>query len=79
VPRINIHGIRHTFATTGVAGGAASNSIQNLVRHRDVQTTLEFYVHPTRAMEQAAVNIISQQFGPAHRPDGSLVQVAPQP
>lgn len=50
VPRINIHGLRHTYITLAVQAGMDIKTLQAQVGHDDVQTTLNVYASVTDEM-----------------------------
>lgn len=61
VRHIRLHDLRHTNGTIGIAGGASPNTMKNLLRHRDIETTLGTYVHATPVMEREAVEMIAER------------------
>lgn len=47
MPKINFHGLRHTYATRLVESGGDVKTISVILGHSDVSTTLNLYVHPS--------------------------------
>lgn len=45
LPKVKVHSLRHSFATTMVESGASILEVQQLLGHSDVITT-KGYVHP---------------------------------
>lgn len=43
---INLHGLRHTFATRCIESGGDSKTVSELLGHSSVQLTMNLYVHP---------------------------------
>jgi integrase len=46
VPRISLHGARHTHATIGLAAGVSPRVMQERLGHSSVSITLDLYTHP---------------------------------
>lgn len=53
----NYHSLRHTHATTLIENGADIKDVQERLGHDCIQTTLQTYVHDTKAMSERSVNI----------------------
>ncbi|MBC1459318.1 site-specific integrase [Listeria newyorkensis] len=45
LPKIKIHGFRHTYASILFAEGKAPKRIQSLLGHKSIQTTMDIYTH----------------------------------
>jgi integrase len=45
VPRITIHGLRHTCASLLLSAGVPSKVVQERLGHKDISTTLDVYAH----------------------------------
>lgn len=56
----NYHALRHTHATLLIENGVSPKSVQKRLGHKNIQTTLQTYVHETENMEQSAVDIFEQ-------------------
>lgn len=59
LPEKGIHVLRHTAATSALAGGADVVAVQKMLGHRDLQTTVTSYLHDTGEAPQRAVDAIS--------------------
>lgn len=55
LPRITIHGFRHTHATLLLAAGASAKEIQTRLGHGNIQTTLDIYMHLTDKEQKETV------------------------
>ena len=51
------HSLRHTHATLLIENGISPKSVQKRLGHKNIQTTLQTYVHDTEKMEQNAVDV----------------------
>jgi integrase len=51
---IRLHDLRHTFATLLLEKGEDIKTIQELLGHRDISTTLNIYAHVTQKMKAAS-------------------------
>ena len=47
IPHISMHTLRHTFATRCVEGGMKPKTLQAILGHASVTTTMDLYVHVT--------------------------------
>ncbi|WP_125588376.1 site-specific integrase [Companilactobacillus jidongensis] len=55
LPKITIHGFRHSHASALFAAGATIKEVQERLGHEDAQTTLNIYTHVTEKQDQEAV------------------------
>lgn len=56
LPKINFHGLRHTYATLLVESGGDIKTISTLLGHSKVSLTLDLYVHPSIDSKRKAMN-----------------------
>lgn len=56
LPKVNFHGLRHTYATRLVESGGDIKTISTLLGHSDVSTTLNLYVHPSLDSKRRVTN-----------------------
>ncbi|MER2048188.1 MAG: tyrosine-type recombinase/integrase [Solibacillus sp.] len=61
IEHISIHGLRHTHASVLLFKGSNINSVSKRLGHADIQTTMEYYDHVLKEMEERdeeiAINI----------------------
>lgn len=53
---VNLHGLRHTFATRLLEQGENLKTVQELLRHADIKTTANIYSHVTPKTKQKAAH-----------------------
>lgn len=68
LPRLSMHGMRHTLATLALTGGVNPKVVQERLGHASVQMTLDRYSHVTLSMQADAARIISALLRGAARP-----------
>jgi len=56
VPRINFHGLRHTFATTLLANNVNPKIVQEMLGHASIKTTMDTYAHVLPIMHKSAAD-----------------------
>jgi integrase len=59
LPKIKIHGFRHTYATLAVQAGMNVKQLQYQLGHEDVQTTLQVYAAVTQDMKDTTADIFT--------------------
>lgn len=59
IGHINFHGLRHTFATRLIEGGADYKTVSELLGHASVNITLNLYVHPQMEQKRQAVELLN--------------------
>jgi integrase len=58
--RVNIHSLRHSFASALIMGGAAVSEVQSLLGHASPAITLRIYTHWFKKVDSGAVGRLSQ-------------------
>ena len=59
VPRINVHGLRHTYITLAVQAGMDIKTLQAQVGHDDINTTLNIYASVTKDMRAKTADVFT--------------------
>jgi integrase len=62
-PKINFHGLRHTFATCLIEAGADAKTVSTLLGHASVNTTLNLYTHPQINQKRKCVELMVDMVG----------------
>lgn len=65
---INLHALRHTFATMLLEKGVSLKEIQELLRHAKISTTADIYTDVSSVMKKSAVDKLDFQFGTKSAP-----------
>ena len=60
LPEIRFHDLRHTFSTLSLEAGVPAKTIQDILGHSSISTTLDTYSHVTKQMQEEAANKIEQ-------------------
>lgn len=63
VPRITLHGLRHTHATILLAAGTPVKVVSERLGHRDVTTTLNYYGHVIPGIQGQAAAAFAEAVG----------------
>ena len=58
----SVHGLRHFFATQLIAAKTDPKTVQHLLGHAKIQTTLDLYVHHSEEAGRAAVDVLADLF-----------------
>ena len=62
--RLMIHGLRKSFATNlSNSGRVPAHTLQKLMGHSDIKTTMEYYVQSGDANEERAVAALDKMMG----------------
>jgi len=56
IPRIRFHDLRHTFASFLLESGENMKSIQELLGHSQISTTMDIYTHFSENMKRASID-----------------------
>jgi integrase len=56
LPKIGVHGLRHTHATLLLEDGVDIKTVSERLGHDSIQTTLELYAHVTPRMRASAAS-----------------------
>ena len=56
---INLHSLRHTFATRCIEGNVDAKTVSELLGHANVKLTMQRYVHPSLEYKRKAVEAVS--------------------
>jgi integrase len=59
LPRITLHGLRHTWATIALTRGVHPKIVQERLGHSVVGVTLDLYSHTTPTLHAEAANLIA--------------------
>lgn len=59
---ITFHGLRHTYCTRLFEAGVPPKTVQSLVGHSDIETTMNIYTHVMRETKMEAVDKINSIF-----------------
>ena len=60
VRRIRFHGLRHSFATNMIRGGADIASVSRILGHSNIAMTLNIYTHASMDSKREAIKIIGK-------------------
>ena len=59
MPRIKVHGFRHTYATLAIQAGMNVKQLQYQLGHDDVQTTLSVYSGLTESDKEKTADVFT--------------------
>ncbi|HEV8424513.1 MAG TPA: tyrosine-type recombinase/integrase, partial [Actinomycetes bacterium] len=60
LPRITLHGLRHSYASTALAAGVPIEVLSRRLGHATVSITLDLYVHTNQRQDRDAANLAAQ-------------------
>jgi integrase len=63
LPHLHPHDLRHNVSTALLAAGVSMKTIQGMLGHSKISTTMDLYAWVTPEMKQSAANEIDQIFG----------------
>lgn len=58
VPEINVHSMRHSFATRCLQSGCGIKTVSEMLGHSNTAITMNLYIHTTMEEKREAVNIL---------------------
>ena len=61
LPRISLHGLRHTWATLALAAGVHPKVVQERLGHSVIAVTLDLYSHTTPTLHDEAAELVAGQ------------------
>ena len=64
LPSLNLHGLRHAFATLGLVGGMAPKTVSEHLGHSSIVITLDLYSHVLPNMQEELVNVVANLLKP---------------
>jgi len=59
LPPLPLHGLRHTHASLGLAGGIAAKVMQERLGHSSVNVTIDLYSHVIPELQASAAKIVA--------------------
>ncbi|MEI6230363.1 MAG: tyrosine-type recombinase/integrase [Actinomycetes bacterium] len=62
MPRLSVHGLRHTWATLALQAGVHPKIVQERLGHSTIAITLDIYSHVNPAMDAEAANTVAALF-----------------
>ena len=62
ITNIKFHALRHTYATRLFEEGVQVKTVQSLLGHSDINTTMNIYTHVTNDVKNDAVEKLNQIF-----------------
>lgn len=67
LPKITLHGLRHTNATLLIAAGTNLRTVASRLGHSKVSTTTDIYAHAIRSADAAAAEVLDDVLAPKQR------------
>src|SRR5262249_47194249 len=61
LPRISLHGLRHTWATQALADGVHARVVQERLGHSTIAVTLGIYSHVTPTLHDEAATAVARR------------------
>jgi integrase len=68
-PELDIHGLRHSYATAALRAGVSPEVLAQRLGHADVSITLNLYAHVRPHDDQAAATLVADSIDGRCRPD----------
>ncbi len=60
IPELNLHGLRHAFATLMLLAGVSAKVVSEMMGHSSVMVTLDTYSHVVQGLQEHAVSALDQ-------------------
>ena len=60
LPDLNLHGLRHAFATLMLLAGVSAKVVSEMMGHSSVMVTLDTYSHVVQGLQEHAVSALDQ-------------------
>lgn len=64
LPKVTLHGLRHTNATLLIAAGTDLRTVSNRLGHAQTSTTANIYAHAIQSADAAAADVLDNIFSP---------------
>ncbi len=77
--RVDMHSLRHSFASILIAAGTPITEVQALLGHSSAQTTLKVYSHWFRSLNTSSIDTLSKALLGAGDGAGHLVDTSDEP
>ena len=55
---INVHGLRHTFATRSLESGMSVKTLSTILGHTNSAFTMDVYCHPSDELKIAEISLL---------------------
>lgn len=62
IPKFSMHTLRHTFATRAIEAGMKPKTLQEILGHSNISTTMNLYVHITEDEKKKEIQKFEQAF-----------------
>ena len=60
LPDLNLHGLRHAFATLMLLAGVSAKVVSEMMGHSSVMVTLDTYSHVVQSLQEHAVSALDR-------------------
>jgi integrase len=65
IPVVNLHALRHGWATLALEAGVPMKVVQDRLNHSSERITADIYTHVRRPMQSDAANLVGSLISPA--------------
>lgn len=59
LPRLTVHGLRHTFATLALEAGVHPKKVQEILGHSSISVTIDTYSHLLRSTADGTTSVVA--------------------